>query len=492
MQYHLPIKICIEIMSKNQSQSILLSIPVDQCQHVLSYMTAVELLTLSLVSKQIKAMVLHTHTLIVPQSTSTFTSPIGMDNNLRRSIANIHNLDPISSVTYNTRRASLPASILSSSSQKNKKEEKEFELTDVMRLTNLLRKFQNLRTIRLCDVSSMEDNFIPIINQFYRHANSSLVRLECHNVRIVKDGGHLLYSFPNNRLSHMELHGTMFCSYKVLKSFTMSDNLQTLKLSGCRALVDLDVEDIVTRTSKSSSSSFTSPMKVGDINTNTQNIGTGTRNTRKVLNHLSLENCSKLLSPRIQSQSLERLSLSKNPLLRNISGVHCPNLIELDLSYCSSLGAGAVEALLQTSSYLQKLNLSGCRGFDELCISSQHMSDLDLGMCMMHRATIACPELTSLNIGLCVKLQTLRLELDTIKEIDLSMLPLKELHLYAPSTSKLNASGCCRLVDIERMECPNLMNVDICGTSLNAETFQVHGKTKVKAGGEAYDWVEPF
>lgn len=510
-----------------RKQSILLSIPVDQCQHVLSYMTSAELLTLSLVSKPIKAMAEHTHTLTIPTiDTSTDAKSTTRNHHLRRSIANIRNLDPISSVSYmnmnmntNMRRSSLPILSSSSSSSSSKKEKQHITtaLTDVMRLTNLLRKFRNLRTIRLHDASSMGGNFIPIINQC--HAKSSLVHLEFHNVRMLKDDGdvnglHLLkipapmpHAQEFHRLSHVELHGTLFCSYKVLKSFTMSDNLHTLKFSGCRALVDRDVEDIVTR--RSSPPPPPPPSSCRHTSTHAH-ARTRTRPvTGKALKILSLENCSKLLSPRIQSQSLEVLSLAKNPLLRNLSGVHCPNLIELDLSFCSSLGNGAVEQLLfQTSSsssscaspcpYIQKLNLSGCRGFRKLCIRSDTMKDLNLGMCsMMQHATIVCPKLTSLNIGMCVELQALRLELDGMEDIDLSMLPIKHLYLYAPSARRLNLSGCCRLMadgagGVEYMKCPNLMAVDICGTNLSADFFQVREKTKVKAGGEVYDWTDPF
>lgn len=456
-------------MVENKEPSSLLQIPVDHYQLVLSFLVSDDLLSLSLVSKGVKKMCSMTYTLI--HGAAAAAGGTKMNANLRISIPNMRNLDPVSSMSFMRRTSPMPASRSASLGGSR------YHVSDIIRLTHLLNRFQNLRRISLYNLSSMGDEFIPIINQC--GARSSLVHLELHNVRIVADGTSSsssnrnnrdvsnselkLLDLPTDKLSHVEVEGTLFCTYKVIQSFTLSQNLQTLKLSGCRALTDDNVHHLISRITK--------------------------------LKTLGLEQSSKLMAPRIESSSLETLLLGNNPLLRDISMIQCKNLKKVDFSFCSSIGNEMIERMLQISPKIETLILRGCMGFSMLDItsSSDCIKSLDLGSCMaLEQASIISPHLKSLEIGLCVKLKSLLLHLDVIDEIDLSMLTLKQLSIVATGARRLDLSGCCHLKEVTHFDCPKLLAVDICGTDLDSDIFQVRERTKVKSGGDAYDWSDPF
>ena len=451
-------------MMQKKEPSSLLRIPVDHYQLVLSFLVSDDLLSLSLVSTEAKEMCSMTYTLI--HGAAAAAGGTKMNANLRMSIPNMRNLDPVSSMSFMRITSPIPASRSESSGGSS------HHVSDIMRLTHLLNRFQNLRRISLYNLSSMGDKFIPIINQC--GARTSLVHLELHNVRIVTDGSNThikngsnrglnLLDLPTDKLLHVELEGTLFCTYNVIQSFTLSQNLQTLKLTGCRALTDDNVHHLVSRMTK--------------------------------LNTLGLEQSSKLMAPRIESSSLEILLMGNNPLLRDISRIQCKNLTQVDFSFCSSIGNEMVERMLHISPKIETLILRGCMGFSMLDItpSSDCIKSLDLGSCMsLEQASIVSPNLRRLEIGLCVKLKSLILQLNAIDVIDLSMLTLKQLSIVATGARRLDLSGCCHLKEVKHLDCPKLLVVDICGTDLESEFFQVRERTKVKSGGDAYDWSDPF
>jgi len=330
----------------------------------------------------------------------------------------------------------------------------------IMRLTHCLNKFHYLRTLRLYKLEQMDDKFLPIINASL--SARTLTHIELHGVRIVKDG-HTL-NIPDARLSHVEVDGTLFCTYNVLKSFTLSRNLEVLKLSGCRALMDRDVGDIIQR-----------------------------QNQYRKLKELRLDNCSKLMAPNIKCPTIQTLSLGSCALLKDLSLIKCENLVDVDLSYCSCIEDDGIKDLLKNNKRIERLCLKSCRGYTSIDIQSNCLRHLDMSMSMgMKKANIVCSELTSLEIGMCAKLEELTLELDAIEALDLSMLTMEEFSIKALEVKSLNLSGCCKLVAMEQFCCPKLMEVDICGTNLSPERFHLFTKTKVKWGGSTHDWSNPF
>ncbi len=364
--------------------------------------------------------------------------PSDTKDNLRRSLPNLLNVDPISSHEF------------------GRSVYRRIDFT-VSRLTHCLNKFLHLRAVKLYQLQHMGDKFLPIINaSAMRH---TLTHLELHNVRIVKDG-HCL-QIADDRLSHVEVVGSLFCTFRVIKSFTNSRNLKVLKLSGCRALLDADVKDIVERQER--------------------------------LEDLHLRNCSKLTVPEIKCSTLKILNLERCNMLRGLNKIKCESLINVDLSNCSSITNGEMEQFLKHNTKVERLYLEGCRGFTEIDIKSEILRELNLGMCMtMNKCKIIANALTSLELGMCMKLEALNLGLNTIQSLDLSMLTMKRLAISAKDLVKMNLSGCCKLENLEHFSCPKLMELDISGSSLSPKNFAVGKKTKLRYGGEATDWSDPF
>jgi hypothetical protein len=415
--------------------SLLIQIPTDQIQLVFSFISLRELSSLSLCCKNVYRMIEFSHYLASHDPSSL---PKDDKENLRRSLPNLLNADPISSHKFGR-------SVFSRT-----------DLT-VTRLAHCLNKFLHLRTVKLYKLEHMGDKFLAIINaSAMKH---TLTHLELHNVRIVKDGHCLMV--PCDRLSHVEVKGTLFCTYKVLKSFTNSRNLQVLRLSGCRALLDVDVKDIIQRQNK--------------------------------LQELQLKDCSKLMAPEIDCPSLKVLNFERCNMLKDLHMIKCDNLIHVDLSHCPAFGNDDIKEFLKHNEKIEILSLQGCRGFTEIDIQSEYLREINLGMCMrMRKCKIVARSLTSLEVGMCIKLEALYLDLDIILSLDLSMLAMKNLSISAPDALTLNISGCCKLVTMERFHCPKLMELDICGTDLSSKTFEVSKKTRIKSGGEATDWSNPF
>jgi hypothetical protein len=308
----------------------------------------------------------------------------------------------------------------------------------------------------------MEDKFVSILNASF--AKHTLLHLELHNVRILKDGGEKL-QLPERNLIYMELEGTLFCTYDTLKAFTNFQKLKVLKLSGCRRLMDGDVKDIVQRKNK---------------------YGT--------LQELRLEDCSKLVAPVVNCPSLQVLSFARCNLLRDLQFVTCQNLLEIDLSYCSLVDDLSFQCLLSQNKRIQKLSLRGNRCVSCIDMKLDDLRELDLGMCIgLETCHLVCRSLVSLEMGMCVKLDDLHLESDSMKILDLSMLTMSKLSIRAELLEVLLLSGCCKLNSIGELACPRLQELDICGTGIHPKRIKVGKKTKIKSGSDdVYDWTEQF
>lgn len=391
-----------------------------------------------------------THYLSSHDRASTHTSSsnqrqkVGMDS-LRRSLPNISNLDPISSHDFERSSTSL------------------YRRTDmtVTRLTYCLNKFHHLRVVKLHQLDQMGDKFLPIINaSAMRH---TLTHLELHNVRILKNG-HVMVIPEDSRLSHVEISGAMFCNYEVIQSFTTSPNLEVLKLIGCRALLDRDVKDIIQR-----------------------------QNGNRKLRELRLNNCTKLVAPSIDCPTLEALHLGRCNMLKDLSMIKCENLITVDLSYCCALGDDDIEQIMNHNRRVEVLSLHGSNGFTKIDVQSDFLREVNLGLCMgLKNCKIVANNLKSLKLDMCVKLQDVHLEVNTIEYLDLSMLTMEKISITAAEIVKLKLEGCCKLASVDHFLCPKLTDLDICGTLLEPDMFELSRKTKIKSGGEADDWSNPF
>lgn len=466
----------IDPSSNKNASLVILSIPEDQWQIILSFVTSSDLLQIASVSTHLRDIATRTYTLI------TDSRSIENQNGSLLSQTPQNAADPVSSFTRD------PISCYTRSSRVHNTSftmGSTFDsFTNYMnndcdgrkqQYTNLFQRFRHLRTLILNDLSSMQDSILPIINT--SPSAVSLKHLELHGVRILKDG-HALNLRGNGdtgdtsaRLRHVALSGTLFCSYQnVLKSFTTSPDLQYLELSGCRLLTDADIQSLIaTRTHLFHQT-----------------------NIRDQLQALSLSNSSQLTKPVFEFGALRSLDLSNCPKLKNLPSIACPNLVDLNLSYCTSLVDRAVSSVLSNCPLLKSLNLCACNGLRKLVLESDSLVRLDVGLCCeLVTIEISCDCLESLKIGICNKLERFGFNGAFLKEVDLSMLPMSELEIVAPSLQDLMLSGCFKLSNSGvQCKCPKLKNLDICGTNLSSKHFRKHSNMKmnISTGGSALNW----
>ena len=158
--------------SDNDTVNSLGKLPDEQRQHVLSYLTCHELMTLTLVSKAVKSAALRSHTLInmddgVDHLTTKATAM------LRRTMINRRNMDPISSHPRQ-RRWTVDSKFSNTMSSRHLPPSD--NLITEQRLINLLQRFQSIRILKLYNLGPTAEVFIPIINSC--PAAASLVHVE--------------------------------------------------------------------------------------------------------------------------------------------------------------------------------------------------------------------------------------------------------------------------------------------------------------------------
>ena len=233
------------------------------------------------------------------------------------------------------------------------------------RIRALLGRFRSLRVLTLRGLSGLGDAFLPVLNR--SGAAPSLVSLELHDVRIVRDGHRLDLGGGGGRLSHVAVTGTLFVSYEsVLSHFTESRNLKSVMLGGCRSLHDSGVADIVRRLSPK-------------------------------LEELCLPGCSRIVTPVINCDALRSLELQRCTELKSLPSLSCPKLVLLDLSFDTALIDGAVNSSVSSCPQLRRLILKGCSKLLVPFIQSESLEYLDISL---------CSQLTSIDLN-CRKLKQL-------------------------------------------------------------------------------------
>lgn len=456
-------------------------LPSDVIQVVLSFISIEELILLSLISKSVHKCTTLTNTIQ--------TSPWNKDNgdkerlgrnaiNLRKSLPNLKNMDPISSTW--------PMMTIANSSNGNSTAAGNDIFMTKQKLKRILVRFPNATTIKLHHLSRMGNSFLHVFNHasFHRH----LTHVEFHNVHMMDNitlssSSKLMLQFQY--LEHVELHGTIFSTYASTLQYLISSSpyLKVLKLSGCRQLYDEDILDIIQRVQY-------------DTHSNKRLVPQD--HSQSQLQVVSIDNASKLIAPKIQSDTIHTLDLDKCIQLKFLTGIQCRNLHKIDLSYCSSIGNGQVEALICHSPYIKHLMLKACTGISNLIVYSTSLKVIDVSLCtMLTNLILDCIVLEICELGMCMKLKELYVQSDTIKEMDLSMLLLNQMKINTPRLTMLNLSGCYKLTNdyVHLLNCSNLVDVDICETKLTSDIFTANGKehgirVKVKQGGTGIDWMK--
>lgn len=477
-------------------------LPSDVIQVVFSFISLDELMILSLVSKSTQKCASWTNTIQTSpfnddddnegiihnhnnNANESMKQPSRFGRNsvhLRKSLPNVMNMDPIS--------AALPMTSCA----------KDGIFMTEEKLKRILSRFQNATTIKLHHLSRMGISFLHVLNHATFHR--PLTHVEFHHVHMMdsmvipssisqQQQQNLQRQFQH--LQHVELHGTIFSTYSSTLQYLTSSSpyLKTLKLSGCRQLYDEDILDIMQRVQSQQ------PQQHYDY-PHTRSKLYPQDPPSSQLQVVSFDNASKLIAPKIQSDTIHTLDLHQCIQLKTLIGIQCKNLLKMDLSYCSSIGNGQVEALIRHSPYIQHLILKACTGISNLIVYSTSLKDIDVSMCtMLSNLTLDCKSLELCEVGMCMKLKELYIQSDTIKGMDLSMLLLNQMTIKTPRLTMLNLSGCYKLMDegVHLLNCSKLIDVDICETKLSSNIFTAHGKehgirVKVKQGGTGIDWMK--
>jgi len=122
-----------------------------------------------------------------------------------------------------------------------------------------------------------------------------------------------------------------------------------------------------------------------------------------------------------------------------------PNLLKVDLQFCTSLSDDGVEGLVKLSPCLKELRLMGCSRLTSPHIVAHRLVLLDLSLCSsLTSPCVACRELRGLQLGMGVALQRARLWLPACEALDLRNLPLRSvaLHINGALFRTLDLSGC--------------------------------------------------
>ncbi len=374
-------------------------LPDDQRQHVLSYLTCSELLTLTLVSKAVKSIALRSHTLVSIQ-TNHHGSNSGAknDNNivnlhnhkrdslLRKSIVmNTANLDPFSSHPRIHQ------------SQEGRDQDHHGFITE-RNLFHLLQRFQSLRTLKLHNFTCVESmpssstatatttrsrsSPSPVDNNIFQIINSSpsaftLTHIEIHNIRLIQNNHTLsLPNHQNQNLHTLILSGMIFSHYdpviqSILSGCSNDSNLTKFELNGLRSVTD----------------------------TNIQHMNKFFLQNSSKINHVSLQNCSKLTSPYIQSSTLRYLNLSQCPLLSDLRHIKCEQLQIIDVSSCHLINDESVHCLLVNCPMLEEVMLTTCSCLNGLNIKSRRLKKLNLNLCInLKSVNVDCENMTHLEV----------------------------------------------------------------------------------------------
>uniref|UniRef100_A0A7S1YTV8 Uncharacterized protein n=1 Tax=Ditylum brightwellii TaxID=49249 RepID=A0A7S1YTV8_9STRA len=333
------------------------------------------------------------------------------------------------------------------------------------RLTSILNRFTSLTSLILRGLSSLHSNTIfHLLNKSVIAPN--LIHLHLFDVCIypsslptstttAKTGLNLQNN--NSKLKSITISGTIFASYDtMIHTFVSSPNLRNVSLQGCRSLLDVNVQDMLTRL----------------------------HNLKK----LNLCNGSDLIQPMGSSVSLQSLSLSGCIKIKSLQHLHVPNLVELDLSFCPLITDDIMAHLFtSSSSCLEKLMVRGCDGLQNTRINSSKLRVLDISLCgSLKEVELNCDALIDLEIGMCLSLQSFSIDSSSIPSINLSMLPLNRIFLDCASLTHLKLSGCFAMSNdsVECCKCPSLTNLDIRGTDLTGDFFVLMGDGGGSRGGE--------
>ena len=228
-------------------------------------------------------------------------------------------------------------------------------------LRRLLGRFHCLNSLHLQGLAEVGDEVVSIINE--SPAADTITHIFLH-------GCALSYSFSESfqlkNLQHVTICGGKIRA-RLFSLLQDSHHLQSLSIGQCSAMRDVQVSDIANQTFQ--------------------------------LESLTLQQCVRLRQPVFKFPKLETLNLSGSFGLTSLPHFACPNLKELDISFCVLLSGEKIQAIVSELPLLEELVMVKCTGVQSLNLSSKILRSLNLSFCILTELRLHCPKLQALKVS---------------------------------------------------------------------------------------------
>jgi hypothetical protein len=232
-------------------------------------------------------------------------------------------------------------------------------------LKQLMNRFNNLNVLNLQGLAVIGDDLIDILNGC--SSAWTLKSITLHSCSLSNCCSQKYFQLPN--LQSLTLTGNSIRA-KIPFLLKNSNKLKSLTLKQCPALID---EDII---------------EIGIILKNT-------------LEELVLNHTTKISCPIVSLPRLIRANFAGCFGLTQLSGfVGCPNMKELNLSFCIRLTGNLIENLVEQLPVLETLVIMKCSGVQSLDLKSNKLLRLDASfMHNLQYLRLVCPALKYLDVS---------------------------------------------------------------------------------------------
>lgn len=127
-----------------------------------------------------------------------------------------------------------------------------------------------------------------------------------------------------------------------------------------------------------------------------------------------------------------------------------PSLREVVLSGCSLLTDEALDYIVGIAPALESLDCRGSDGLTRPTLEHEALRHVDLTLCTsMEQATVRCPLLRTLDIGIVPALRVLEVTAPELCVLDLAMTQVTQVTLTARGLRALHLEGCSRLTHVD-------------------------------------------
>ena len=230
-------------------------------------------------------------------------------------------------------------------------------------LRRLLQRFQSLNALHLQGLGAIGDNVVPILNE--SPASNTLKHISLH-------GCSLSYwcnqSFRLEHLQHLTIYGGSIRA-NICSLLQHSNDLRSLSIGQCAAIRDDSVSDLASL-------------------------------LQRKLERLTLHQCVRIRQPNLQFPKLEHLNLVGCFGLSSFPDFECPNLKEMDLSFCVQLSGEQIQTVVERLPFLEVLSMVRCAGIHSLRLSCHKLRILNLNFCnSLRELRLACPKLEVLEVS---------------------------------------------------------------------------------------------